>query len=198
MNFYYRPLPDGRREIVCTRCFLTIGAAVETEEIRRLEENHRCAATRIPATGPLAALAAVPKRRSQGRIAFAMDSIGWVRNGMRTRGGVRSVLFVVAAAVFLYIVPNQLEFLALRHWNPYISSVLPGDVAGCVFLCVVLRRVKVGVALYCVLTAFEAGALGLHVMPVGVLPWFTDLVPTLVVGVMVLRMPGGGARLFSL
>ena len=147
---------------------------------------------------PLAAPVVPPRPRAHRPNALSLDSALSATNGIRIQRVLRGTLLLMAAAVFLYIVPNQFEFMALRHWNPYISSVLPGDVLGCAFLCIVLRKVKAGISLYCALTAFEASFLGLHIMPVSVLPWFTDLVPTVVVAAMVFRTPGGGPRLVSL
>lgn len=198
MNFYYRSLPDGRREVVCTRCFLTIGAAADMDETRQIEGAHQCVAARNPAMRPPAPPVGPVKPDAHRRIPFSIDSLLSATNGIHARRTVRSVLLMAAAAVFLYVLPNQFEFMALRHWNPYVSSVLPGDMLGCAFLCIFFRKVKAGVSLYCALTAFEASFLGLHIMPLSVLPWFTDLVPTVVVSAMVLRIGSGGARLTSI
>lgn len=42
MNFYRRSLQDGRFEVICTRCFDTVGAALESDELRKLEDRHKC------------------------------------------------------------------------------------------------------------------------------------------------------------
>ena len=115
----------------------------------------------------------------------------------RSRLAGRSLL-VLSAALLLYALPTALEFAALRHWSPWISSVLPGDLAGCAFLGIAFRKVKAGVLLYCLLTVFEACTYGWNIMPLSVLPWFTDLVPTVVVSAMMLRSAGTGAKLVAI
>jgi hypothetical protein len=198
MNFYYRLLPDGRCEVVCTRCFLTIGAALEIEEIRRVESSHQCVPVRILAVRPAAPPASRPTLDAQRRLPASFRSLLATTSESGTTRRVRNGLLLLGTALFLYIMPNQFEFLALRHWNPWVSSVLPGDLLGCAVLCIAFRKVKAGVFLYCLLTTLEACALGLHIMPLSVLPWFTDLIPTLVVAVMVLRTAKDGPKLVSL
>ena len=39
MDYYYRHLGDGRCEVICTRCFETVGVASGIDAIRDLEEN---------------------------------------------------------------------------------------------------------------------------------------------------------------
>jgi hypothetical protein len=181
MDFYYRSLPEGRCEVVCTRCFLTLGAAREMEGIRRMEDSHRCPAAQPTASvharsaDPWAGVAPTLRRPSAPAAHVSM------------RRMVQNALLLLAAAFALYLLPTVFEFAALRHWNPWISTVLPGDLAGCAFLCIVLRKVKAGICLYCLLTLIEACVYRLHIMPLSVLPWFTDLVPTIVVSMIVLR-----------
>jgi hypothetical protein len=192
MNFYYRSLPEGRCEVVCTRSFRTLGAARELEEIRRIESRHQCAPKRPADPPPRPISIAPPRDRTRVRIlGLTMD-----RNSLSRV--TRNAVLALMAALLLYGLPTALEFAALRHWNPWVSTLLPGDATGCLCLGIVFRKMKAGILLYCLLTAFEACAYGLHIMPLSVLPWFTDLVPTLVVSAMVLWPAEGGARLITI
>jgi hypothetical protein len=198
MNFYYRLLPDGRCEVVCTRCFLTIGAAHQIEDVQALENGHQCMPARIPAIRPPAPAAIRPAIHAHWRLSSSLRPLLSVTNAIGTPRLVRNSLLLMGATLFLYIMPNAFEFLALRHWNPWISTVLPGDFLGCAILCIAFRKIAAGISLYCLLTAFEACALVFHIIPLGVLPWFTDLIPTVVVAVMVLRSAEDGPKLVSI
>jgi hypothetical protein len=81
------------------------------------------------------------------------------------------VVLLCVVAALLYVFPKVFEFNALHKWNPWVSVVLPGDLAGCLCLAIVFRKVKEGILLYCLLTAAEACLYWLHVTPAGVLPW---------------------------
>lgn len=196
MDFYYRSLSEGRCEIVCTRCFLTLGAAQAIEEIRRIERLHQCAATRIPAQAVVSTRTLSKDPEPRNPATWGAISRGTADRPVRP--AVRNALRLSAAAFAFYFLPTAFEFVAMHHWNPWISSLLLGDLAGCAFLCVVLRKVKAGICLYCLLTVFEAGACWLRIMPLSVLPWFTDLVPTLVVSAGILRSSARGTRLFPI
>lgn len=192
MNFYYRSLPEGRCEVVCTRCFLTLGAAQDMEEIRRIEASHQCAAG-CRASAPSRPLRIPPPA---GRARFHMLSLT-AGSDSRPRA-VRRSLLLMLAAMLLYAVPTALEFAALRHSGSWVSTVLLGDLAGCACLAIVFRRVKAGVLLYCLLTVFEAGAYALHILPLNALLWITDLVPTVLVLAMVVRSSGSSAKLIAI
>ena len=192
MNFYYRSLPENRCEVVCTRCFRTLGAGRGMDEISRIENSHQCAARQAVRPAPRPFPIPAPRERRK----FPSLSLRLDRHSLS--GLWRRCLLVVLAALALYVLPTALEFAAMRHWNPWVSTVLPGDVAGCVCLGILFRRRKAAALLYCLLTIFEAGAYGLHIMPLDVLVWFTDLVPTLAVAAMVLRSTGSGAKLIPI
>jgi hypothetical protein len=186
MNFYYRSLQEGRCEIVCTRCFRTVGAAGDIDEMRRLEDCHACAVRREAVPIPLPAdsrhlIPATPRMISKPKAPPGPN-----------------YLLLSIAAVFLYIVPTLFEFTVLRNWNPWIAVVIPGDIAGCFCLAVVFRKVRIGIALYCVMTMIEAGLYWLNVMPPGILPWVTNLVPTLVVFGIIWRSVGRNAKLVAI
>ena len=193
MNFYYRSLAEGRCEVVCTRCFLTIGAAREMEEILRIESSHVCPAVRIAPIGP-ARSAPGASRRPLGGVPCTLPPLPLAGDRCAPRF-VRNAFLLLVAALVLYVLPTVLEWAALRHWNPWLSVILPGDLAGCACLGIVFRKIKQGISLYCLLTAIEACVYWLHVAPPEALLWFTDFVPSLVVVVMLLRSARPTAKL---
>jgi hypothetical protein len=105
----------------------------------------------------------------------------------------RAALLVIAAAALLYALPTLMEFAALRSWNPWISVVLPGDLAGCACLILFFGRIRTAIALYWLLTSLEAGLYALHIVPSTIIPWITDLIPTLLVMRMVWRSAADAA-----
>jgi len=186
MNFYYRSLQEGRCEIVCTRCFRTVGAAGEIDEIRRLQDCHACAVRRDAVPVP-------PLADSRDLLPASLRVMSRLKE---PKGS--SYLMLSLAALFLYVVPTLFEFTVLRNWNPWIAVVIPGDIAGCFCLAVVFRRVKIGIALYCLMTMVEAVFYWLHVAPLHVLPWLTNLVSTLVVFCIIWRSVGRNAKLIPI
>ncbi len=98
-------------------------------------------------------------------------------------------LRLIAVALLAYAVPTLLEFAASRALNPWIAVILPGDVVGCACLAFLFGKLRIGMALYLFLTAVEGFLFVIHVIPVGVLLWFTDLVPTVVLSGVLLRSP---------
>jgi len=183
MNFYYRSLQEGRCEIVCTRCFRTVGAAGDIHEIRQLQDCHACAVKRDAVPVP-------PLADSRDLLPTSLRIISRLKE---PKGP--NYLLLSVAALLLYVVPTLFEFTVLRNWNPWIAVVLPGDLAGCFCLAVVFRKVRIGIALYCVMTMIEAGFYWLHVTPPGILPWVTDLVPTVVVFAIIWRSMARNAKL---
>jgi hypothetical protein len=196
MNFYYRSLPDGRREVVCTRCFLTLGAARDMEDVRRIEGSHQCAATRMPALRPVSPGAL--RSHSGRRFAATLETVERVAHGYSGPQMLRNIVLLMAASLVLYVLPKVLELTAMRHWNPLLSMILPGDLAGCAFLVVVFGKVKEGISLYCLLTVMEAWVYWAQISPLNVLSWIIDLVPTLVVLVIVMRSARQTARVVTI
>ena len=186
MDFYYRFLPNGRCEIVCTRCFMTVGTASNAGDIQHVEMSHVCLAKTAPRS---------PDREPDSP-AKPPAVLTPGKHSAPTRFW-RNILIFICAALFLYLLPKLLEFVALRHLNPLLSLVVPGDLVGCACLAIFLRRRKAGIALYCLLTAIEACFCLFHLTSVNTLSWITDLVPTLVVGAILLRSRQPGGRLIS-
>ncbi len=179
MDFYYRSLKNGWCEVVCTRCLLTLGAAIGTADIWDLEKAHHCDCTR-----PVAPLAARFRR-------FVSDA-NYEEAGAAAPAKPnpwRAICLVTVAVMLLYTLPTLFEFAALRHVSPWFATVLPGDLAGCVCLMVCFRKTGAGLGLYLLLTAIDACLYGLELMPPQLIPWLTDAIPTLVVTAMLWRSP---------
>jgi hypothetical protein len=90
-------------------------------------------------------------------------------------------LALFSVAFFIYAVPTTLEFFASRHFGPWFSTILPGDLVGCLWLGVVSRMRLVGLLLYIFLTSSESVLYGFGLVDSGSLLWLTDLVPALLV-----------------
>ena len=192
MNFYYRSLSDGRCEVVCIHCFLTVGTARDIEHIRRVENSHTCLVKRRSAPGftPGASVGSpVAVSISMPSPAVRKPSISHVA---------RIVVLLCLVAALLYVLPKFFEFHAMHRWNPWISVVLPGDLAGCLCLAIVFRKIKAAILLYCLLTSAEALLYWLHIAPADVLPWVADLVPTVVISLMVVESASRAGKLLSL
>lgn len=183
MHFYYRNLKDGRCEVICTRCFLTIGIASGIEAIRGLEDIHHCSKQEMPLftghSSPTAHHRGVPitSRLTRGNVPEHNASHA------------RTTLRLIAVTFLFYVLPTVLEFEALRVWNPWIAIVLPGDLLGCVCLIAVFRKVKTGMAVYSLLTAMEGCLYSFHMTPLRAIPWIADLIPALMISGIMLRSP---------
>jgi hypothetical protein len=189
MNFYYRSLPNGRCEVVCARCFLTLGTAKDTEDIWRIEDIHHC---RVKSG--VAEVRKSPVLNSFSRAAQEFPH-RLVQSREKTAPAVRSAPLLLAIAFFLYVLPTAFEFSVLRSWNPWLATLLPGDLAGCACLILIFRKSRAGITLYFLLTTIEACLFWLQMAPLALLPWLTDLVPTLVVSGLVLRSSGPSRKL---
>lgn len=192
MDFYYRSLPDGRSEVVCTRCFVTVGTAWGVEHIRRIEESHTCLARRPAVPRPKHAASVVPQI-----VARDAEFSPNIRVPSKSRVTRNMVLLCLVTALF-YAIPKLLEFNALQRWNPWISVVLPGDLAGCLCLAIVFRKMKAAILLYSLLSGIEAFLYWLNIAPADILPWIADLVPTVVISLMVLGSAGRRGKLLPI
>jgi hypothetical protein len=100
-----------------------------------------------------------------------------------------SLLFALCSvALFTYAVPILLKFLAYRHLSPWAATILPGDIAGCVWLATVCRMRFLAVLLYVLLTASEGCLYVLGLVDAGSLVWISDLIPAVCVAAVTTRM----------
>ncbi len=105
------------------------------------------------------------------------------------RSGPASLLFALTSvALFAYAVPTALEFFASQHLSPWASTILPGDIAGCLWLASAFRMRLLGLLLYILLTASESCLYVSGLVDVGSLVWLTDVVPALCVAAVITRL----------
>jgi hypothetical protein len=86
----------------------------------------------------------------------------------------------VTIVFFAYALPTAVEFIATQHFNPWIASILPGDIVGCLCLAAIFKLRRTAVLLYLTLTVLEALFFQLDLVSAHALIWIVDLVPTLV------------------
>lgn len=176
MDFYYRRTNDGKCEVVCTRCFHTIGSASGTDQVWALEKSHLCTLQRPK---PISVYAASPNRDKQPYT--PPESLPQAIAVSSEFHPLRTALLLLAVAMLLYALPTILEFVALRRYSPWIAVVLPGDLLGCICLVLLFRKIKTGVVLYSLLTSIEACLFAFHIAPANTMAWMVDVIPTLVV-----------------
>jgi hypothetical protein len=99
-----------------------------------------------------------------------------------------------ASTFFIYAMPTLVEVFASHRFSPWISTILPGDIIGCLWLATAFRMRLMGLLLYVFLTASESGLYTSGMVDAASLTWLTDLVPALfVAGVMAARSRRGFA-----
>lgn len=174
IHFYRRYDSDGRCKVICMQCFQTLGMAWDRQSLEEMESGHACAFWREGAPD------AVPRElKKPGR-----TEVRLLRGALRMDAWALIPLMVLA----LYAVPTALELAARQMLNPWLAVILPGDLIGCAVLAGLLRRPRTGLLLYFLLTLVEGvfylgGAARPHE-----LAWFADLVPTVLVVTLMLRM----------
>jgi hypothetical protein len=108
-------------------------------------------------------------------------------------------ILLLSIATLLYAVPTVLELLAAQRLDPWFGVILPGDIIGCALLVAVFRMHRTGLSLYLLLTACEGSLYAFHIVTANALPWMVDIVPTLAVTAIILRVRlASAARLIPL
>lgn len=182
MNYYRRYDEDGNCEVICTRCFATVGVASGSNAARRMEALHVCRKKTDREESNVIPI----NRDAGGSPEAAMSGGGFFPFSAKLKDLNAWVLFP-AVVLLLYALPTVLELAATKHFNPWFAVILPGDAVGCAFLITVFKRPRTGIILYLLLTICEAALYEFHLVPVGDLIWIVDVVPTLVVSYLVLR-----------
>lgn len=195
MNYYRRYDRDGACEVICIRCFLTVGTARGLATIREMEALHVCGgrAVHVRQTATLAggSFAKCPSAFPRNEVERLFGPSGKLKTLNL------SVLFL-SVVTFLYVVPTVVELLMAQRLNPWLSVILPGDVIGCACLVAVFKMRGAGLALYLLLTAFEGSLYAFHIVTANALMWIVDVVPTLTVVAIILRVRlATAARLVS-
>ena len=172
LNYYRRYQQDGTCMVICTRCFLTIGIAQGQAAVKDLESRHVCSRAVqgvVPEALPTRASAPVMVRQDELVTSLLQAVARW-----------NPLFIAVILMVLLYALPTVLEYVAVRHFNPWLAVILPGDALGCAALIVFFGMRRTGLVLYLVLTGIEGAFYLTHFLSPPVLLWIVDLVPTLI------------------
>jgi hypothetical protein len=187
MDYHHRYNKDGSYEIICTRCFLTVGLAGEDVAGRKLEAQHNCpranfanAAPRLSRNYPRSIRPALSRLPTRGLMFVA------------TAKQARFTLLAIAVIFVFYALPTGLEFIATPYLGPWVGTIFLGDLCGCICLATVFNLRRTSVILYVVLTTCEGVLYAGRLLPGSALLWITDLVPTIVVAAKVVRLHGPG------
>ena len=171
MQYYHRYLENGKCEIICTRCFLTIGTAGRLLTIKRLETAHICAAPLRPAanSGESATRPASPPQT------------GWLRACSNKIARLPLPLLLIAVPILLYGVPTVIEMALSTGIGPWLTSIFVGDLAACGCIYAVLGMRKTGMILYPLLIVLKFCLFSAQLISANTLLWLTDVIPTLIV-----------------
>jgi hypothetical protein len=170
MYYHHRYQKDGNCEIICTRCFLTVGMARGLSAIKELETSHICAA----------------------RASLNRDLGNPANNVIRMPGkplpdfsqklaGLPLPLLLAALPLVLYALPTALEVALSTQIGPWLASIVMGDLAACIFIFAVFKMRRTAVILYLLLTLSKIVLFQAHLLTTNGLPWITDVIPVLVV-----------------
>lgn len=185
MNCYLIYSKDGTCEVVCTRCFLKLGTAEGLDAARELDALHVC-----PGKAARDELARMFSQHDSSAI-WSMSIKSRIRRIFRQWSTlqVRDILIALVSVVsLLYVLPTVVELVAAHSLSPWLAIILPGDVVGCAWLIFGFKMQKTGLILYVLLTVCESCLYAFHVVSANALVWIVDLVPTLVVAGMTLRL----------
>jgi len=109
----------------------------------------------------------------------------WALTGKLLPGVIFLVVFLV------YLVPNSIEALLVRHGAPAVALTVLGDLAGCAVIAVVLN-IRWALGVYLVMSGIEFALLRYgQISPVR-LTWITNVVPTAIVGALIVYAAWGG------
>jgi hypothetical protein len=186
MNCYLLYKKDGTCEVICTRCFVTLGVADRSDSVREMEALHFCDRTVAPKHRP--SIVSI-RGSSDTRLTPISIPIERIIDSYGTRAAPNLWMALLIIVSLLYVLPTVVELLAARHLNPWLAIILPGDIAGCAWLFGIFKMQRTALILYLLLTACEAGLYVSNVVSAGALIWIADLVPTLIVaGIIVFRL----------
>lgn len=195
MNYYRRYDRDGACEVICIRCFLTVGTAKGLATIREMEALHICGGKAVQERQTATLAGGSFAKRPSAFPRNEVERLFGPSGKLRTLN--LSVLFL-SVVTLLYVVPTMAELLAAQRLNPWFSVILPGDMVGCAWLIAVFKMRRTGLILYLLLTACEASLYTFHIVTANALPWIVDVVPTLTVVAIILRVRlGASVRLVS-
>jgi len=171
MHYHHRYLEDGKCEIICTRCFLTIGIAGRLLTIKKLEAEHVCALPpRLTANSP----EGTPPRAS-------ILQTGWLAACSNKLASLPLPLLLLAVPILLYALPTALELALSTGIDPWVTGIVLGDLGACACIYIIFRMPKTGVLLYLLLAALKFCLFSAQLISANTLLWLTDSIPALIV-----------------
>jgi hypothetical protein len=189
MDYHHRYTGDGSYEIICTRCFLTVGLAAEQSAARTLEAQHNCPKAK-PSTAAPEFSANHSRSIRQELSSLATQSLRFAARAKETH----PVLLCLTVTFVFYVLPTALEFVASTYLGPWVGIIFLGDFCGCVCLATIFKLRRTSIILYSVLTICEGALFASSLLSASALLWITDLVPTFVLMATIVRLPAPGMR----
>lgn len=196
MNYFRRYDKDGNCEVICTRCFLTLGVANGLAAIREIEAQHACGRM----TDHERFTRMLDNEESFSRqSAMALNRVERLFGKSGRLGEFSLSIIFFSVVILLYALPTAVELAAVQHLNPWLAVIFPGDLIGCAWLVAIFKLRRTGWFLYLALTACESCLYVSHFMTANALVWVVDLVPTLaVLGMILYVRVANAARLVPL
>jgi hypothetical protein len=185
MNYFRRYDKDGNCEVICTRCFLTLGVASELAAVREIEALHTCG--RMTDHERFARMLDNEDSFSR-QSTMILNRVERLFGKSGKLGDLDLSIIFFSVVVLLYVLPTALELAAVQHLNPWLAVIFPGDLIGCAWLVAIFKLRRTGWFLYLTLTACESCLYVSHFMTANALVWVVDLVPTLAVLGMILHV----------
>jgi hypothetical protein len=98
------------------------------------------------------------------------------------------LLALLALALF-YFLPTGIEWMLLQRFNPWVASILFGDLVGCAFLAFEMGLKKTAGFIYVTATVVEILLYVSNLVPGHWLIWVTDSLPAaVIIGCIWMRM----------
>ena len=169
MYYHHRYLEDGNCEVICTRCFWSLGAVKGLSAIKELEMGHICPvqASRDYLGKPASNVICIPRHS--------------LPDYARKLARLPLPLLLAALPLILYALPTALEIALSARIGPRLAGIVVGDLVACVFIFTVFKMRRTAVILYLLLTIVKIGLFQAHLLTASGLPWITDVIPMLVV-----------------
>ena len=180
MEFHRRFNQDGSCEIICVICFQTVGIAKGNAAAKEIEARHICRLDAVPD-------ASASERISRSGLSAVLQYIDTPTRVPAIAQRLPLPLVSLTVALFLYALPTAVEWIVTRRTNPWVGSIILGDLVGCACLATIFRMPRTGVLLYVLLTGCEAFLYEFRLISATTLAWIVDIVPMLVVAGLIVR-----------
>lgn len=184
MDYYRRYDEEGNCEVICTCCFSTVGNANSLSNAKKIEAFHVCARNT-----DLDAPKIIPIDSAVGRApASFLNPVERMFGPSGKLKNLNTWILFLLTGLLLYAIPTVFELAATKHLNPWLAVIVPGDAIGCACLMTAFRMPRTGLALYLLLTTCEAALFGFHIVSAKDLVWIVDLIPTIAVACLIMRV----------